>query len=214
LFIEPPFPRRARDVGYNGENAIAAKLRIDKASDLAVRCVIPVKMTLGMPADNIPSKDLDSAIASFRAGGSVATPGDALLLPGWRDEDWKQLFRSTSTRRVMAGDALIQRGEPDRTLHFVLEGELEVIVHSSDGLTMGRVALIGAGSVLGEPAFFDGGPRSAGAWALGDCEVAAMTPDQYAAFEQSSPALARELLFALGRILAIRLRKTTAKVVR
>jgi hypothetical protein len=47
-----------------------------------------------------------------------------------------------------------------------------------------------------------------------DCEVAAMTPDQYTAFEQSSPALARELLFALGRILSIRLRSTTAKVVR
>jgi CRP-like cAMP-binding protein len=78
---------------------------------------------------------------------------------------------------------------------------------------MGRVSLVGAGSVLGELAFFDGGPRSAGAWAVEDCEVAAMPPDQYAAFEQNSPALARELIFALGRILAIRLRRTTAKVV-
>jgi CRP-like cAMP-binding protein len=171
-------------------------------------------MTLAMPADNIPSKDIESPIASFRASASSATPGEALLLRSWRDEDWKQLFRFTSTRRVMAGDALIRRGEPDRTLHFVLQGELEVIVHSGDGLTMGRVALVGAGSVLGELAFFDGGPRSAGAWAVNDCEVAAMTPDQYSAFEQSSPALARELLFALGRILAIRLRNTTAKVVK
>ena len=96
----------------------------------------------------------------------------------------------------------------------MLHGDLEVIVHSGDGLTMGRVSLIGAGSVLGELAFFDGGPRSAGAWAVEDSEVAAMTPDQYAAFEQISPALARELIFALGRILAIRLRRTTAKVVR
>jgi hypothetical protein len=46
-----------------------------------------------------------------------------------------------------------------------------------------------------------------------DCEVAAMTLDQYAAFEESSPARARDLLFALGRILAMRLRMTTAKVV-
>ena len=166
-----------------------------------------------MPTDNIPSKDLESAIASFRASGSFATPGEVPLLPSWRDEDWKQLFRFTSTRKVMAGEALIRHGEPDRTLYFVLHGDLEVIVRSDDGLTMGRVALVGAGSVLGELAFFDGGPRSAGAWAVGDCEVAAMTPDQYTAFEQSSPALARELLFALGRILAIRLRTTTAKVV-
>jgi CRP/FNR family transcriptional regulator, cyclic AMP receptor protein len=53
----------------------------------------------------------------------------------------------------MAGDALIRRGEPDRTLYFVLHGDLEVIVHSGDGLTMGRVALVGAGSLLGELAF-------------------------------------------------------------
>jgi CRP/FNR family transcriptional regulator, cyclic AMP receptor protein len=171
-------------------------------------------MTLGMPADNIPLKDLESAIASFRAAGSLATPGEALLLPSWRDEDWKQLFRFTSTRRVRAGDALIRGGEPDRTLYFVLHGDLEVIAHSGDGLTMGRVALVGAGSLLGELAFFDGGPRSAGAWAVDDCEVAAMTPDQYTAFEQSSPALARELLIALGRILAIRLRRTITKVVK
>jgi CRP/FNR family cyclic AMP-dependent transcriptional regulator len=171
-------------------------------------------MTLGMPVDNIPLEDIESAIASFRASGSFAPPGEALLLPGWRDEDWKQLFRFTSTRRVKAGDALIRRGEPDRTLYFVLHGDLEIIAHSGDGLTMGRVALVGAGSVLGELAFFDGGPRSAGAWAVEDCQVAAMAPDQFTAFEQSSPALVRELLFALGRILAIRLRTTTAQVVR
>ena len=169
-------------------------------------------MNLGMPTDNMLSKDLESAIASFRAGSPSATPGEGRLLPSWRDEDLQQLFRFTSPRRVMAGEAIIRRGEPDQTLYFVLQGSLEVIAHSGDGLSMGRMALIGAGSVLGEVSFFDGGPRSAGAWALDDCDVAAMTPDQYAAFEASSPGLARELLFALGRILAIRLRRTTAKV--
>jgi CRP/FNR family cyclic AMP-dependent transcriptional regulator len=159
------------------------------------------------------SKDLESALASFREGGSSATLGERLILPRWRDEDLRHLFRFTSTRRLMAGEAIIRRGEPDRTLYFVLHGVLEVIAHSGDGLSLGRLALVGSGSVLGEVSFFDGGPRSAGAWAVDDCEVAAMTPDQYAAFEESSPALARELLFALGRILAIRLRRTTARVV-
>ena len=67
-------------------------------------------MTLSMPADNISLEDLEAAIARFCAGGSSATPGDALLLPCWRDEDWKQLFRFTSIRRLMAGEALIRRG--------------------------------------------------------------------------------------------------------
>ena len=70
--------------------------------------------------------------------GTAATSVEALLLPNWGDDDWKQLFRFTSTRRVPAGDALIRRGEPDRTLYFVLHGELEVIAHSGDGLSLGR----------------------------------------------------------------------------
>ena len=79
-----------------------------------------------------------------------------MWLPDWRDEDWNLLFGFMDIRNVQSGHALIRRGEPDRTVYFVLRGELEIIVQSSDGLTMGRVAPVGAGAVLGELAFFDG----------------------------------------------------------
>jgi len=161
----------------------------------------------------VSESSLKSAIAGFRAGAAAAGRDEALWLPDWRDEDWTLLFGFTEVRTVLSGDALIRRGEPDHTLYFVLRGELEIIVQSSDGLTMGRLGRVRAGAVLGELAFFDGGPRSAGAWALGPCEVAAMTPDQYAAFELASPGLAHALIFALGRILATRLRRTTSKLV-
>ena len=62
-------------------------------------------MTFGMPTDAIPPNDLEAAIASLRAGSSFATAAEALQLPNWRDEDWKQLFGFTSIRRVIAGDA-------------------------------------------------------------------------------------------------------------
>jgi CRP/FNR family transcriptional regulator, cyclic AMP receptor protein len=164
-----------------------------------------------MSPDIVQESGLGSAISSFRAG-AAAGRDETLWLSAWRDEDWDLLFEFVDIRRVRSGDALIRRGEPDRTLYFVLRGELEIIVQSSDGLTMGRVARVGPGAALGELAFFDGGPRSATAWAVTPCEVAAMSPDQYAAFELASPALARALLFALGRILATRLRRTTAKL--
>jgi CRP/FNR family transcriptional regulator, cyclic AMP receptor protein len=165
-----------------------------------------------MSRDIVQESGLSSAIAGFRAGGVAAGRNEALWLPDWRDEDWNLLFGFMDIRNVRSGHALIRRGEPDRTVYFVLRGELEIIVQSSDGLTMGRVARVGAGAVLGELAFFDGGPRSATAWAVALCDVAAMSPDQYTAFELASPGLARSLLFALGRILATRLRRTTAKL--
>ena len=150
----------------------------------------------------------DSAIASFRAG-----VGETLLLHNWRDADWQQLFRFTTFRSVAPGNTLIHHGEPDQTIFFVLRGQLEVVLRSGDGISLGRVALVEAGSILGEVAFFDGGPRSATAWAVDGCEVAAMTSDQFREFGKTNPDLARELVFALGRILATRLRQTNARLV-
>jgi CRP/FNR family cyclic AMP-dependent transcriptional regulator len=155
--------------------------------------------------------DIDRAIASFRAGVAAAA-GEGLTPRGWSAEDWRELFRFTGLRRISAADALIRRGDPDRTLYFVLRGDLEVVIHLGDGISIGPLTRVGPGSVLGEQSFFDGNPRSASVWAVDECEVAAMTPDQYAAFAAARPGLARELLFALGRILAIRLRRTTARV--
>jgi CRP/FNR family cyclic AMP-dependent transcriptional regulator len=169
-------------------------------------------MNVGMSRDIVQESRLSSAIADFRAGGAAEGRDDALWLPDWRDEDWNLLFGFMDIRNVQSGQPLIRGGEPDRTFYFVLRGELEIIVQSSDGLTMRRVAQAGAGAVLGELAFFDGGPRSATASAMAPCEVAAMSQDQYAAFELASPGLARSLLFALARVLATRLRRTTAKL--
>jgi CRP/FNR family cyclic AMP-dependent transcriptional regulator len=159
-----------------------------------------------MPVDTIPGRELPSAIASFRDAREPFIPSH------WSDEDCSKLFKFTSVRSLPAGEALIRHGEPDRTLYFVLDGQLEIILPSGDAFSMGRVAEVGPGSVLGELAFFDGGPRSAGAWAVRACQVAAMTPDQYAAFERNHPALAYDLLFALGRTLATRLRRTNARI--
>jgi CRP/FNR family transcriptional regulator, cyclic AMP receptor protein len=158
-----------------------------------------------MPAE---TTDIDQAIASFRAG-AAASSSEGLAPRGWSEDDWRELFRFTGLRRIGAADALIRRGESDRTLYFVIRGHLEVLIHSGDGISMGPLTRAGRGSVLGEQSFFDGNPRSASVWAVDDCEVATMTPEQY---ETARPKLARELLFALGKILAIRLRRTTAKV--
>lgn len=157
--------------------------------------------------------DFEPALANFHEAVS-STSGEALLPRDWSDADWRDLFRYAILRRVKAGEALIRIGKHETTLYFVLRGDLEVVIQSSDGISMGPLARIGAGSVLGEQSFFDGKPRSASVWAVGDCEVAAMAPEQYRALVEANPTLARELLFSLGRILAIRLRQTTAKVAR
>jgi len=150
----------------------------------------------------------DEAVATLRA----AENDDHLHLAHWSDADWSLLLAATKRHHLSAGETLIRRGNADRDLYLLLRGEVEVMAHSDDGIGFGRVARVGPGSVVGEQAFFDGRPRTAGAWSLDGCEVAGVTPERFAAFAKAHPALACDVLFALGRILALRLERTTARI--
>jgi CRP-like cAMP-binding protein len=153
----------------------------------------------------------DAWISKIREQMSSPKKCEVVQLGSWSDEDWQRFFGATTLHRVPAGEVLIRKGASDRTLYLILSGNLEVTGKSSDDLSMPPLSRIRPGSVLGELSFFDGEPRSVSAWAVDDCDLAVMTMDQYVAFESSNPGLARDLLFALGRILATRLRKTTSQ---
>ena len=149
-------------------------------------------------------------VAIFRP--VVAAAADTLQLPAWDEQQWHTLLISTVPRQFKASEVVIQRGVEDRTLYFVAAGVLEVGVTYVDGLSMSPLARIGAGSVIGEQSFFDGQPRSANVWAVSDGELLCLTWEKFERFATDHPALARDVLFALGRILSLRLRDTTFRV--
>ena len=130
-------------------------------------------------------------------------------MPDWSAEDWRRLLAATELRHIPAGAALIRRGATGRALYVVVSGTLEVMARAGDGMSMGRVVRIEPGGVVGEQAFFDAAPRTAGAWAVEDCTVVALTPEAFAAFAAEEPSRACDLLFALGRVQALRLQHAT-----
>src|SRR4029078_6207264 len=97
-----------------------------------------------MPAE---PTDIDQAIASFRAGVAAAA-GEGLTRRDWSAEDCRELFRFTRLRRIGGGDALIRRGDPDRTLYFVLRGDLEGVIHSGYRIRRGPLTRVASGSSL------------------------------------------------------------------
>jgi CRP-like cAMP-binding protein len=128
-----------------------------------------------------------------------------LLLADASDEDWATLLGHTRYRRFGPGDAVVTAGARDQSLYLVLEGQLEVLAaHGRRGHR--RIASVGAGSVIGELSFFDGGARSALVRAVTPAVLAELSPAEFDALAVASPVLARRLLFDLGRILAQRLR--------
>jgi CRP/FNR family cyclic AMP-dependent transcriptional regulator len=127
------------------------------------------------------------------------------FLPDASDSEWATLLAHTRQRWFGAGDAVISAGARDQSLYLILNGSLEVLVERGRRGHR-RVASLGAGSVIGELSFFDGGARSALVRAVTAAELAELSPAEFEALADADPVLARRLLFELGRILARRLR--------
>jgi CRP-like cAMP-binding protein len=155
---------------------------------------------------------MDYVSAFSRGAGERSEVGDDLQLPAWGDEAWRTLFAATTARHFKASEVVIQRGVADRALYFVAAGSLEVGVTYVDGVSISPIAKIGAGSVIGEQSFFDAQPRSANVWAVTEGELLCLTLEQFELFSAREPGLARDLLFALGRVLSLRLRNTTVRI--
>jgi CRP/FNR family cyclic AMP-dependent transcriptional regulator len=158
--------------------------------------------------------DPGAGIAPFLRAAAEEKPEDELLVvPQWKEPDWKALFSYARSLQVTSGNVLIQKDAPERALYFVASGLLEVTsVLSSHSL--GVIAKVHPGSVVGELAFLDGRPRSAKVWAVADSELYQLEFEDYQSFADAHPRATCDLLFALGRIVALRLRRTQARATR
>ena len=150
--------------------------------------------------------------ASFAAAAPDRAAGDRLVLPGWHASDWRKLLEGTTARPFKPSEVVIQRESLDRALYFVVAGTLEVGVTMIDGLSVASLAHIGPYSVIGEQSFFDGEPRSANVWGVTEGTLLRWELEAFRRFGETEPALARDLLFALGRVLSSRLRMTSIRV--
>jgi CRP-like cAMP-binding protein len=91
----------------------------------------------------------------------------------------------------------------DRTVYFVEAGTLTV--HYEDSKERVRIAVVGAGSVLGEGAFFSHLPRSATVNAGSDCRLWCLTPLRFRELGVRHPQIALELTIAMSAVLARRM---------
>lgn len=136
------------------------------------------------------------------------TSAELTVLSGLTDDDWKALVKYAQNIRFSTGDRLLRAGETDDGVYILVSGRVEVIGKGRFGAEK-SIAEIDEGSVFGELAFFDQQPRSAGIRAISDGDVLRLTRAGFDQFAAWNPALARQLLFDLGRVLAYRFRRAT-----
>lgn len=133
---------------------------------------------------------------------------DVLHLPGWDLSSWELLLSDAEPMELSDGELLLRRGDASSDLYFLVKGKLEVLVPRTESISISPLIAIGPGSIVGEIAFFDNHGRSASVWSRGKSDLLVLRRRAFEDFKQVYPLLACDLLFAVGRVLAERLRKT------
>lgn len=120
-------------------------------------------------------------------------------------DQWRVIAPYLTRHDIRAGDLLIKQGDTDRTMYFLGQGSLQVFVTGAAPGTS-RIAILRAGSVVGEPGMFSDGARMANVEAMTACAVWALRGPRFEEMAARSPALALEILRAAGGVMAMRMR--------
>ena len=111
-------------------------------------------------------------------------------------EDYNFLSMFSQYQNVLsfpAGALLFKKGDRANAMYVVRSGKIEIF----DGpITYEMVA---AGDILGEMAMVDGGPRSASARAVTECQVIPVDDQRFRALVEKSPPFAIRVMRVMGK---------------
>jgi CRP/FNR family cyclic AMP-dependent transcriptional regulator len=113
------------------------------------------------------------------------------------------LLANAVPRHLTANEVLFFAGDPGDGFYRLDEGLLKVSVTSATGAER-ILAILGAGSIVGDLAIIDGKPRSATVTALRDCKLRFVSRAAFEAFAGKEP----QIYHYLAKLLAERLRDT------
>lgn len=123
---------------------------------------------------------------------------------------WEALANYMQPFFLTQSQILITQGAQDRTLCFVKAGSLSV--HYEDAAARIRLAIVGAGSVLGDGSFFSHLPRNATVQAATECSLWSITPMRFTDLSHRLPAAALALVMALGAVVCQRMHDRRRRV--
>lgn len=125
-------------------------------------------------------------------------------------QQWDLLAGYLQPFALSKGQKLIDQGALDRTLYLVESGTLSVHYEDSKGRV--RLAMVAAGSAVGEGAFFSRLARNATVQAASSAKVWCLTPIRFTELSNRQPAVALEIAMGLGSLVSRRLMNKPRRV--
>ena len=144
------------------------------------------------------------------------------LLASVPEEDLKAVAAASRVRSFRRGQVVFTRSDPSDTVVVVISGRIKVVVRSADGGVL-TLTVLQPGSMLGELAVVDGGPRSADAETVEDCQllliprelihdICARVPSAAQALTAAIAVMLRRLTEAVADLVFLDLPRRVAKV--
>lgn len=96
--------------------------------------------------------------------------GSSPLFEGLTPEEIREIVRASERLQLQTGDLLFVQDDVAEAVYILQSGELQVRANSPMGEDI-VLAMLGPGTVVGELALIDGGPRSATVESLSNCAV-------------------------------------------
>jgi CRP/FNR family transcriptional regulator, cyclic AMP receptor protein len=118
--------------------------------------------------------------------------------------DLQALAAASRVRTFRRGQVIFTTGDPGDTVIVVVSGRVKVVVRSADGGEL-TLAVIQPGGLFGELCVADGGPRSADAETLEECQLLLVPREMIQDLSGRVPPVAQ----ALTRSVAAMLRRLT-----
>lgn len=150
------------------------------------------------------------ATASSAEAASEMTLERVSALRDFSPDQITRLSRHLTRVKWNAGQVIFQEGDPGSDLFFVTRGRASVYLRSEGGNI--RLVTFAPGTVFGELAILDRGPRSATVIADEDVTAFGLSLAGFDTLRKDEPDIAIKLLSALGRELSDRLRRANRTI--
>lgn len=148
------------------------------------------------------SQKVDDGVVRLASSIQGSQQFDAIRLT-LKLADWHILAEHLQPFSVENGQDVIRQGATEVTVYVVESGTLGVYHEDANGKIL--VATVGAGSVVGEGAFFARIPRNATVQAMSKCVLWGLSPMRYAELAHRHPSIALSFVMALGSVVTRRM---------
>lgn len=155
-----------------------------------------------------------------RVGSGAAIAGEIFGLVGksqffaeFSQDDISILAAYMEVYRAQPGEILIREGDEGDFMVLIVEGEVDIL-KKGHRAEQQHMTSAGPGMTLGEMSMIDGEPRFATCMASQPTTFAVLTRDNMAKIILDHPGLGSKILVKMVTMLSLRLRQTSARLLR